>query len=104
VEVGTEILRKLGKSFGKFLRFLQLLDSPTGGEDSKHESTNIDIWIERWRIASDVPEMGGMGFPGGNAITDTGVNGGFEVQVRAVKVNTVPSPVCAGHGTRLDAT
>jgi hypothetical protein len=29
VEICTKILRELGKSFGKFLRFLQLLDSAT---------------------------------------------------------------------------
>jgi hypothetical protein len=104
VEIGTKILRKLGKSFGKFLRFLQLLDSATCGEDGEHEATVIDVGVERWGIAADVPKMRSMCLPGGNAITDTSVNGGLAVQVGTVKVNAVPPPISARHGMRLDAT
>jgi hypothetical protein len=36
VEICTKILGELGKTFGEFIRLLELLDSATCGEDSKH--------------------------------------------------------------------
>jgi hypothetical protein len=76
----------------------------TCGEDGKHEFTVIDVWVEWQSVAADVPKVRGMCLPGGNAITDTAVNGSLAIQVGTVKVNAVPPPISTRHGMRLDAT
>jgi hypothetical protein len=98
----TKVLRKLGKAFCKLIGFLEWLDSATCGKDGQHEFTIIDIWIEWWSITSDIPEMRGMCFPWGNAVSDAAVDGRLPIQVRTVEVNAVPAPISPRDGARFD--
>jgi hypothetical protein len=70
VVASTKILRKLRETFGELIRFLELLNSATGGEGCEHQFTIVDIRIERRSVATDIPEMGGMSPPRGDTVTD----------------------------------
>jgi hypothetical protein len=74
VVASTKVLRELRETFGELIRFLELLNSATGGEGCEHQFTIVDIWIERRSIATDISEMGGMSSPWGDTVTDGAEN------------------------------